>query len=91
LYQERALSPSCNGWLIICENVGKQPLKGRALDSPENKKPSKLLFGGDRTRTEAARNDIAWRLRKVCSDLPEDEFQALVEKLLENRLRHGGS
>jgi hypothetical protein len=56
----------------------------------ENRKPSKFQLDEDRTRMEAARNDIAKRLQKACGHLPEDEFQALVEKLLKNRFRHGG-
>jgi len=31
--------------------------------------------------------DIAQRLRRVCSDLPETEFQALVEEMADRQLR----
>jgi hypothetical protein len=31
--------------------------------------------------------DIAQRLRRVCSDLPETEFQALVDEMVEAQLK----
>ena len=33
------------------------------------------------------RDDIAQRLRKVCSDLPETEFQELVDEIADRQLK----
>jgi len=41
-------------------------------------------------RTEKIRQDIATRLRPVCSHLPEDEFAALVDKITSVQLRGEG-
>jgi hypothetical protein len=38
-------------------------------------------------RKAKIRGDIAQRLRRVCSDLPETEFQALVDEMAERQLR----
>ena len=38
-------------------------------------------------RKATIREAIAQRLRKVCSDLPETEFQELVDEMAEKQLR----
>lgn len=37
-------------------------------------------------RKAKIRGDIAQRLRRVCADLPETEFQALVDQIAERQL-----
>jgi hypothetical protein len=39
------------------------------------------------TRKARIRDDIAQRLRRVCSDLPETEFQGLVDEIADRQLR----
>jgi len=43
-----------------------------------------------KTRFDAVRSDIAARLRRVCSDLPEDEFELLVDKMAWVQVRREG-
>ena len=38
-------------------------------------------------RKKKIRDDIAARLRRVCSDLPETEFQELVDEMADKQLR----
>lgn len=38
-------------------------------------------------RKAKVRDDIAQRLRRVCSDLPETEFQGLVDEIADRQLR----
>ena len=38
-------------------------------------------------RKAKLRDDIAQRLRKVCSDLPETEFQGLVDEIADRQLK----
>ena len=38
-------------------------------------------------RKVKVRDDIAQRLRRICSDLPETEFQALVDEMAERQLK----
>jgi hypothetical protein len=38
-------------------------------------------------RKTKVRDDIAQRLRRICSDLPETEFQALVDEMAERQLK----
>jgi hypothetical protein len=59
--------------------VSKTPTSLRASD----------LFAQDKlVRTEKVRSDISARLRKACSHLSEEEFNALVEKMI--RVQLGG-
>lgn len=44
--------------------------------------------GGFQSHRKAKiRDDIAARLRRICSDLPETEFQELVDEMAERQLR----
>lgn len=38
-------------------------------------------------RKAKIRDDIAQRLRRVCSDLPETEFQGLVDEITDRQLK----
>ena len=38
-------------------------------------------------RKTKIRDDIAGRLRRICSDLPETEFQQLVDEMAERQLK----
>ena len=38
-------------------------------------------------RKATIRADIAQRLRRVCSDLPETEFQGLVDEIADRQLK----
>lgn len=41
----------------------------------------------DYARKNAIRADIAQRLRRICSDLTDDEFQMLVEQMADRQLK----
>jgi hypothetical protein len=56
--------------------------------SPQLRKLANRQEEEQRKCLETARNEITARLRRVSSDLSEDEFQALVEKVLRNRVRN---
>lgn len=44
----------------------------------------------DNVRHERIRKDIATRLRKACSHLPDDDFAALVETMVMHQLKSEG-
>jgi hypothetical protein len=58
------------------------------VHSPQLRKLADRQEEEERERLEKARNEITARLRRVSSDLSEDEFQALVEKVLRNHVRN---
>lgn len=43
-----------------------------------------------RTRVDKVRTDIVRRFRVICRDMPEQEFDILVEKMLRQQLRSEG-
>jgi len=44
-------------------------------------------FQSSSPRKTKVRDDIAQRLRRICSDLPETEFQQLVDEMAERQLK----
>ena len=57
------------------------------MDSPENSNTSHFFAEQRKSRFEKAQKDIATRLRRVCSDLPEEEFLSLVDKMARAQIR----
>lgn len=55
---------------------------------PQISKLAELVEVEERGRVDTARNDIARRLRRVSSDLSENEFQELVDMVLRNHDTH---
>jgi hypothetical protein len=55
---------------------------------PQISKLAELVEVEERGRVDTARNDIARRLRRVSSDLSENEFQELVDMVLRNHDVH---
>ena len=55
------------------------------IESPDSKSRSSYEREKEQ-RTQKMRLDIAARLRKACSYMPKDEFEALVEKILQVNL-----
>jgi len=60
-----------------------------SLDSLENITSGFFSNDGEH-RLEKARKDIARRLKRICSNLSEEDFQSLVEKMAKEQLRSEG-
>ena len=74
-------------WLVICDGFPVPQQKDQALDSPGNFNTSDFFAEHWKSRFEKVRTDIATRLRRVCSDLPEEEFLSLVDKMARAQMR----
>jgi hypothetical protein len=54
---------------------------------PNRPTDSSYLSNGSPERFESIRQSVETRLRKVCRDLPDDEFQTLVDKVAREQVR----
>ncbi len=77
-------------WLVNCCGI-RTAGEDHALDSPENFNPSDFLAEERARRFEKARKDIARRLQKICSELPEEDFRSLVDKMARAQVRSEGN
>lgn len=57
------------------------------MDSPETVYLSKFLADESRQRIDKARTEIAHRLQKICSNLSQEEFESLVDKMAMAQVR----
>lgn len=56
--------------------------------SPKSHKAPANFEQGEQLRIEKIRSDLAARLKKACSHLPEEEFRVLLDKM--TRVQLGG-
>jgi hypothetical protein len=55
---------------------------------PREDEPQPTPVGGHEARLRELTNDIAERLRRVCGDMPPDEFAALARSIAGVRMKY---
>lgn len=71
----------------LCGDVLCLFLSGRGLGSEEHAFSDSTLDEIHSLREKAVREDIARRLKGVCSNLPDDEFQKLVTVMADRQVK----